>query len=364
MKAKHLLLALTAVAPLAHAQSSVQIFGIIDAGLGHYSTGGTSVNRLENNGVSPTFLAFKGIEDLGGGMGAYFYLDGGFSPKSGIGRNTNTNNQDNGNTPVGGFTFNRRATVSLGGDFGEVRLGRDYSPDFVNKSVYAPFGTVGVAGSTVLSNSASAAGTNISNSIHYFYGYSANVNTLLNNPKGFYAHAAYGFGENPSGTAKSSDGNYMGLRLGYGKGPMDVSASYASTKSAAIDNHTVQNIGGSYDFGVVKAVSIFNINKSGNNSINNKSTLVGVTIPVGQHSIPISYSRYTSSGTASNGQSASLFGLGYRYRLSKMTQLYATYGRVSNSGGAAFTVGTGGNAPAGVANTGSNGYEFGIVKLF
>jgi predicted porin len=41
-------------------------------------------------------------------------------------------------------TFARRSTVSLSGGFGEVRLGRDYSPSFWNDSVFDPFGVIGV----------------------------------------------------------------------------------------------------------------------------------------------------------------------------------------------------------------------------
>jgi predicted porin len=43
---------------------------------------------------------------------------------------TSTNNQANGSAGDGALTFNRRSTVSLSGPFGELRLGRDYTPSF------------------------------------------------------------------------------------------------------------------------------------------------------------------------------------------------------------------------------------------
>jgi predicted porin len=50
---------------------------------------------------------------------------------------------------TGVASFTRRSTVSLSGGFGEVRLGRDYTPTFWNDTVFDPFGTSGVGGSLV-----------------------------------------------------------------------------------------------------------------------------------------------------------------------------------------------------------------------
>jgi hypothetical protein len=46
----------------------------------------------------------------------------------------------------GGLSFNRRSTVSLMGNWGEVRLGRDDSATFLNTLIFDPFLTNGVGG--------------------------------------------------------------------------------------------------------------------------------------------------------------------------------------------------------------------------
>ena len=61
-------------------------------------------------------------------------------------RHQPNNSRRHGAAPAGsqGLTFNRRSTVSLAGSWGEVRLGRDYVPYFWNTTIFDPFGTNGV----------------------------------------------------------------------------------------------------------------------------------------------------------------------------------------------------------------------------
>ena len=60
----------------------------------------------------------RGTESLGDGLSASFWLEGAFSGDSGSIGSTNTNNQSSGSATG---LFGRRATVSLSGNFGEVR---------------------------------------------------------------------------------------------------------------------------------------------------------------------------------------------------------------------------------------------------
>ena len=117
MKKSLTALAALAVAGLASAQSSVTLFGVIDAGVTYQSatsrdaTTGLSSKQskwsLANSGYNSSRLGFRGTEDLGGGLAASFWLEAPIT-------------NDDGATGVS--TFNRRSTVSLSGGFGEVRL--------------------------------------------------------------------------------------------------------------------------------------------------------------------------------------------------------------------------------------------------
>lgn len=107
-----------------HAQSSMTLYGRLDAGLeymseaptGQSATGAAtgSANRLraESGNWGASFWGMKGVEDLGGGTSALFQLEGSFNMVTGAG-------------PGGGGLFNRWATVGLSSDYGTVLVGQE-----------------------------------------------------------------------------------------------------------------------------------------------------------------------------------------------------------------------------------------------
>lgn len=106
----------------AHAQtapaSSVTLYGLIDTGVEYLTNVGPARDNLTRmpglTGSLPSRFGFRGTEDLGGGLRALFTLEGGFGPDTGV------SNQ-------GGRFFGRQAWVGLGGGWGTVSLGRNYS---------------------------------------------------------------------------------------------------------------------------------------------------------------------------------------------------------------------------------------------
>ncbi|MBX7229679.1 MAG: porin [Burkholderiaceae bacterium] len=359
---------LGAFAGAAQAQTSVTMFGIVDAALGHISTTNNgSVTGLSSSGINSTRFGVRGTEDLGGGMRAAFWLEAGLNNDNGSFGGTNTNNQSTGGTGGGGLTFNRRATVSLLGNFGEVRLGRDYVPTFWNLTIFDPFGTNGVAQSTNI-NLITAMPTSVraSNSIAYF---------LPSNLGGLYGQATYAFGENNSNAANKRDGNHAGLRVGYAGGPFDIAVAAGKTKYVAGD-YKVANIGGSYNFGFLKLMGQY-----GTNEVTNvtkwKTGLIGLTAPLGQgelrfdvaqtkvdNLIPVVPAPYSTYAVADG--KATQFGIGYVYNLSKRTAAYAHYVHIKNRDGARFEANTNGLVSPTLNTAGgkSTGYEFGVRHSF
>ena len=90
------------------AQSSVTLFGVVDAAV-TYTTGSgpvsTSKWQLTNSANTFSRIGFRGTEDLGGGYAAGFWLEAGLMNDTGSGFTTNTNNQSNGNTLGSGLNF-------------------------------------------------------------------------------------------------------------------------------------------------------------------------------------------------------------------------------------------------------------------
>lgn len=131
MKQRVLTLAVAAVLPsLACAQSSVQIYGAIDGGLRYQ----TNVDAAGHGLLSTTSgqyysnrLGFRGKEDLGNGLNSHFTLESGFNDKTGALDNTNN------------VLFNRTASVGLGGDWGSIDVGRQYTIGFRTDLFLDPF---------------------------------------------------------------------------------------------------------------------------------------------------------------------------------------------------------------------------------
>jgi predicted porin len=354
----------------------------------------TSSRQLANSGYNSSRLGFRGTEDLGGGLAASFWLEAPIS-------------NDDGQQGIA--TFARRSTVSLSGGFGEIRLGRDYTPTFWNDTVFDPFGTNGV-GTNLVSTANTAFGgfgtpaatvgsfTNVgasnyvraSNSIGYF---------LPPNLGGFYGQVMYSFSEKtkyspgtatPGADNTTRQGRYVGGRFGYANGPLDVAASYGS--STVGDQYYVGtttkvntfNLGASYDFGPVKLFG--EVSKAKNKidyevepfvgarpDIDLTGYLLGVTVPVGAGLIRASWShvKYDTNTPATlfavntPDPKANKLALGYVHNLSKRTALYATVARISNKNGAALTVGGPAFVTTGVFTPKtSTGYDFGIRHAF
>lgn len=416
---------LLSCATAATAQSSVTLFGVVDVGVSHYSArsdfynntaspaiASPSVTRsqtaLSNSGTSNSRLGFRGTEDLGGGLAAGFWLEAGTTP-------------DNGATAIASFA--RRSTVSLSGPFGEVRLGRDFTPTFWNDSVFSPFSTIGVGANVVSSvgtnlqtvrgpGSAVAASDNYlrtSNSIGYF---------LPPNLGGVYGQFQYALHENVSQSSlpgsPSQKGRYFGGRLGYAAGPFDVALAYGD--STAADTTGVSpvglptgvnlrekiktiNLGASYDFGFMKifgelsqvrdqALSSAPVPVLGSLTLRDsdkyKGGLVGITVPVGAGLIKAAYSRVKFDNdlgplatplTPRRDASVNKLAIGFDYNLSKRTALYATAARIRIKNGqnnpaimGAVTGGvtylTTGAGISGFAPRSSTGYDFGIRHAF
>lgn len=348
MKKSLIALAVMAFAGAASAQSSVTLFGIVDAAVSHYRVDDVGhFTGLTNSGYNSSRLGFRGTEDLGGGMSASFWLEGSLSNDDG--------------TP-GGFMFQRRSTVSLASGWGELRLGRDYVPTFWNLTVFDPFGTNGV-GTNVTLRAKGATGADphsvrASNMVGYF---------LPPNLGGFYGQVNYAWDEISGG---NDQGRYIGARVGYGSGPWNVALAYGRTDGSdpaiAAPDVRAWNIGGSWDFGMAKAMAMYDNSRYefdvAGGDARLKSWLVGALVPVGAGEIRASYSRAKLDTDGADPRS-SQWALGYVHNLSKRTALYATYAHVSNSDGANIAVGSGGGL-AGAADKDSSGFDIGVRHSF
>ena len=80
--------------------ASVTLFGVVDLNLRYVNNDAGSQYQMSQDGMSSSRLGVRGVEDLGGGLDASFWIEGSLNP-------------DNGTAL--GQTWTRRSTVSLSG---------------------------------------------------------------------------------------------------------------------------------------------------------------------------------------------------------------------------------------------------------
>lgn len=335
---------------VASAQSSVTIYGKVDVGLVYESGAVPGINPNGDKTVKVTSgvsggsrLGFRGVEDMGGGLKARFQLETGLCADSAA-----ANPQADGNFCGGGNFMGRTAIVALDGGFGSLQLGRQYSPSYLHQSTVDPFGD-GLAGEM---EDLFPINKRINNSILY----------SIPAMGGFNASLLYGAGEVAGDNSAARVWDVSGS---YTAGPLYVGLSYDRQNGPTTPNHTETkgaNIGATYDFGMAKAHFMYQTSKLDDPVLgtifDTADWLLGVSVPLGQGTLMASYIR-NNDKTAANDHDANKSSIGYMYSLSKRTQLYAAYAKISNKDNAQFTVGN-----ATEAGSGDKALNFGIVHNF
>nr|WP_233873801.1 porin [Paraburkholderia adhaesiva] len=226
----------------AHAQSSVTLYGSIDAGILYLNNaGGHSLWQQSGSALSNTYFGLRGAEDLGGGTKAIFRLQSAF-------------NINNGGFARNESLFNRLAYVGLQSDtYGTLTLGRQFDSvvDYLSPLSLSGSGAgVNVAGHP-LNNDNLGTQRSIANAVKFE---SANYS-------GFHFGGLYGFSNDPG---QFANGRAWSVGAGYSNGPLKVAAAYdqlnndpgsLNSAGAAADDalpagvHRVFGVGAKYAFG-------------------------------------------------------------------------------------------------------------------
>ena len=313
-------IAMLIFASVGRAQSSVTLYGLLDAGLLYTSktensaTGQNSGKQfsLIDAGSVPSEFGLAGVEDLGGGLKAKFKIESGISMS------------DGGVGISNGNFFGRQAWVSLENNLGELKTGLQFSPFFLALYKLDPRGlsTFG-SSSNIYSDSVVATGVFDSNAVSYtspviagFQGsvlyapggeagdFSAGRNysaylTYFNGPlmidAAFYDGNSGGTGQTPIPSTIEFFGRMLGASYKFGK--LTVNASFTSYKIAGSFTNNVYGGGGSYNI-----TPTFNVNGGvwytiDRNNSSNHSILGAVGV---QEYLSKSTSVYTQIGIVNN----------------------------------------------------------------
>lgn len=289
------------------ADASVTVYGQIEASVSSVNDGASSLSGATGNNTAvgnaasvnglQSRVGLRGEENLGAGNAAFFNLEHRLDTATGASSSS--------------AFWGGRAVVGLkNAAWGEVALGRDYSPAYslaVNVDPFRFDGTVGQLGRD-----------------HLFAGYTTNDGDYRINNGLFYRTAdfagftvalAAGAGE---GVTKSE----YGANIAYNNGPLSLGVAY---DEAGDDNLAM--IGGAYDFGIVKPMASYTRSEVGGVKTTNFS--LGATAPLFNGQVKAAVAKLNPDGADNN---TTKFALGYEYGLSKRTSVFANLGTAKTQG--------------------------------
>lgn len=338
MKTKSLIFAvLGTLAVAASAQtSSVSLYGIIDVGVSRMNSGKSTLtfspvalvgepDSWTVRSATSSRLGLRGSEELGGGLKANFQIEHRFRPNSG-----GIEPRDGALTTV---FWNAHSWVGLSGDFGEVRLGRQFVPAFQIAIASDPWAfDYNVGGASNFTRGGNGV-TMSNNAVTYRTPKLAGVTAEFMVAAGQGGAAAVNA---PTGRV----GRNEGANVQYAAGPWWVGLGYNHSRQEGTPvKNRYANLGIAYDFGVVRPIASYS---AGNNNVagnpDTRTYLIGATAPLGQGRVRTVVARYDAAvgqnfnatnpllPQLSGGQNTTKFGLGYEYFLSKRTSVHADVG--------------------------------------
>ena len=294
--------ALATIAGAASAQSSVTLYGRVDLSI-NKPTGSQAKNI--SNGSGSRF-GVRGVEDLGGGMSAFFNIEHRYSA-------------DTGAMTDAARMWGGRSIVGLQGGFGKITLGREYTTAFLGSQLIAdPWGW-----DTVVSGTPSGG---LNQSIT-----GVGIARVRNDSSLTYNFAASGFSfgaqiAEATDTINNFQKKPFNFSVGYAAGPVSLHLGYEKTGQVAAAAAKVMTFGGSFNLGAVKLGAMIGKGTSSANA-SHKSYLLTAVAPMGQGEFRASYGSLTAdpAGAAAKTDVAKGFAVGYHYALSKRTTLYTDF---------------------------------------
>ena len=357
---------LTSMAASAAAQTdTVTMYGFLKVDAENVWAGGANggigrMGRISNN---LSVLGFKGVEDLGGGLQAFFQIE------SNVGVDTGS-----------GSFADRNDNVGLRGSLGEIFAGQYESPyRFVSVYAIDPF-TAGIFASNSIMGNGFTTAANAQSPASFDRRQKNLVQYSTPNFNGLIGRIAYAAREEQ--TATTNPGLVSGL-LTYENGPLYLAYGYEQHKDyfAAVTLDTGHKIGAAYSFGNTRvrfAWERLRYEPTASTNLRRDAWQLALTHNIGSGQFRASYVRAArSKGNATTGiggigkpgtaSGAQQFSLGYGYNLSKRTQLYGTVARVSNDDRANRGLAVSSSAlasPSIALGSSVTGYEFGLRHSF
>jgi predicted porin len=314
---------LGAFAGVAQAQTAVQIYGTVDAGLVKRTDQTLAIGKRANN-----TLGFKGTEELGNGLKALFQLEIRYEPDTGTIESVTR--------PL----FQGQSRVGLQGDFGMVRLGRGLTAFQETSTAFEPFhGIPSPAGFqtdlTVAGYTSDPLGTagnstnRFNNALFYnspeFSGFQINTTIATKEaaPSGapLVGRGSVAFPQYPANFEGSV--NPFSVSTTYKNGPVAAMLAYERN---AVESKLISGAASLFATPELKLMASYTRQDRGHTVFSNPKTkawVLGANYTMGPGKFLAGYGQKSPDGVAKTKQ----FSLGYEYSLSKRTYLYVDASR-------------------------------------
>ena len=276
-------------ASAAHAQSSVKVYGAVDLGVGR-NIGHDYYSMMQG---AASRLGFIGQEDLGGGMKASFHLQHRFQADTGAATSSKFWHAD--------------SWVGLEGAYGQVRLGRMFTPSY--EYVMLPADVF--FHSRVSSNITTQTGGKTS---EYRFDNGLNYNVKSG---GLRVGITYAAGEKGVfGTPQETKDDAYSAAVSYTTGKLYLAAGHENPQG----NHDVWNtMTARWGDSALKVFAFYGAGKNNKNE-SLRSYSIGASGKVGAGQLMASYARMENKDLDRKVQDK--FAVGYTYSLSKRTSVY------------------------------------------
>jgi predicted porin len=361
---KKSLVALAALAATgAFAQSSVTLYGRIDAGLFNQTretqAAGSKVTTFDLAGAQNTKtgarLGVTGVEDLGGGLKAGFVIE----TRVNIDKSANTA----GGLSQGTFGATRQANINLNGGFGTVVLGTYYNAFDDLRYAHSP-NIGGLAGGDTFGAFGGRLSERSENALGYstpsFGGFKIRASVLSRKNNGdamtpatvAAVPAVPGNAGTAATTTQKTQG--FGVAAGYDNGPLSVLGVFGTAKqSDTPTGNTISKLNDvgfnvKYDFGVAVPYFIFEDTKTTTAVpgffAKSRGFEVGAKFPLGAFTPYVTFnSMKNKTNAVGSTDKVTAFQIGTNYDISKRTSAYAALGsdKTKNDTAATFTKRTG-----------------------
>jgi len=324
-------------AGVAHAQSRVTLYGVVDEFIQVTNTGKGYTPALQSSGEWGSRIGFRGTEEIGGGNTVNFVLEDGFVPNTGAASDPNS-------------IFSRLAWIGAAGHWGEVRVGLQNSPVFITSGRANAFhaGTQ-AAGLSDFSIYTVRTANTLSYTSPHLAGFQASIYVGLGNAGGF-----------------RQPGSSVQYSLTYDNGPF--AASYAAqsvwnSTSGTQDRFAIGST--SYAFGPTTVYLGYLAVDWPEKRANYRAYSVSAEYRFSPFSTLAFGGAYLRDRTSQDNDARQISAL-YDYFLSKRTKLYAAVTFLQNRNTASHTlVGAANSGPA-LAYPGADarGVQLGIVHWF